>query len=156
MISLVVAYSRNRVIGNKGQIPWKIKGEQKRFKDLTTGNTVIMGRKSYEEIGHPLPNRQTIVISSTMKTTAENCIVAASLSEAIKCSSGQDIFISGGAGLYREAIALVDKMFVTLIEAEFDGDTYFPEFDETEWDYEENQYIQGNIPYKYVTYTRKR
>lgn len=115
-----------------------------------------MGRKSYEEIGHPLPNRQTIVISLTMKAEVENCIVAASLPEAIKLCSGQDIFISGGAGLYREALAFVDKMYVTLIDVEFDGDTYFPEFDETEWDYEESQYFQGDIPYKYVTYTRRQ
>ncbi len=71
MIALIVAYSKNQVIGNKGHIPWKIKGEQKRFKDLTTGNVVIMGRRSFEEIGKPLPNRTTIVVSSTKEFTGE-------------------------------------------------------------------------------------
>lgn len=87
MIGLIVAYAKNRTIGYKGRIPWNIKGEQKRFRELTTGNVVIMGRKSYEEIGKPLSNRYTIVVY-------------------------RDCFISGGAGLYKEAIPIVDKKLV--------------------------------------------
>lgn len=81
MIGLIVAYTKNRVIGSEGRIPWRIKGEQRRFKELTTGNVVIMGRKSYEEIGHPLPNRYTVVVSSTADYEAENCITVNSLPE---------------------------------------------------------------------------
>lgn len=115
MIALIVAYARNRVIGNQGCIPWKIKGEQKRFKQLTTGNVVVMGRRSYEEIGKPLPNRTTIVVSSTRLFEGENCYTVNSLQEAIKLAGNRDVYISGGAGLYAEAIELVDKMwpFVT-------------------------------------------
>ncbi|MFA9376557.1 MAG: dihydrofolate reductase [Lachnotalea sp.] len=158
MIALIVAFSKNRVIGNKGQIPWKIKGEQKKFKELTTGNVVIMGRKSYEEIGKPLPNRYTIVVSSTAKFEAENCTTASSLEEAIKkaetIKAEAEIYISGGAGLYKEAIDLVDKMYITEIDKVIEGDTSFPLFDESNFVKEINEHFEGEIPYTYITYTK--
>lgn len=158
MIALIVAYARNRVIGNQGCIPWKIKGEQKRFKQLTTGNVVVMGRRSYEEIGKPLPNRTTIVVSSTRLFEGENCYTVNSLQEAIKLAGNRDVYISGGAGLYAEAIELVDKMYITEIEADIEGDTYFPDFEEEMFDKEvvERFEFEGEIPYTYVTYTRRR
>lgn len=155
MINIVVAYAKNRVIGNKGRIPWKIKGEQQRFKELTTGNVVIMGRRSYEEIERPLPNRTTIVISASKNFDAENCMTAKSLDEALIMAEGKDIYISGGARLYEEALPLADKMYITEIDLEVEGDTYFPEFDEELFEKEINQYFEGDIPYTYVTYTRK-
>ena len=91
MIALIAAFAKNQVIGNKGYIPWKIKGEQKRFKELTTGNIVIMGRRSYEEIGKPLSNRTTIVVSNTKNFDGENCLTARSLAEAIKLAGNKDI-----------------------------------------------------------------
>lgn len=156
MIALIVAYSKNRVIGNKGQIPWKIKGEQKRFKELTTGNIVIMGRRSYEEIGKPLPNRYTIVISSTKKYEADNCTTAVSLKEAIQLAGDREIYISGGAALYKEAISIVDKMYITEIDAVIEGDTYFPEFNCNEFTKKIDCHIEGDMPYDYVTYIRKK
>lgn len=156
MIALIAAYSKNRVIGSMGRIPWKIKGEQKRFKELTMGNIVIMGRRSYEEIGRPLPGRTTIVISRTQKYEEENCHTCGSLEEALFLSGGRDVYISGGAALYKEAIAIVDKMYITLIEKELEGDTFFPEFDETMFIKEINETFEGDIPYKYLTYTRVR
>lgn len=155
MISLIVAYAKNRVIGNKGCIPWKIKGEQKRFRELTTGNVVIMGRRSYEEIGRPLPNRTTIVVSNTKNFDAENCMTANSLEEAIKLAGDRDCYISGGARLYEEALPLVEKMYITEIDAVIEGDTLFPEFDENEFVKEVNERFEGEIDYTYVTYTRK-
>ncbi len=159
MTALIVAYTRNRVIGNKGRIPWKIKGEQRRFRELTTGNVVIMGRRSYEEIGHPLPNRFTVVVSNTASFEAENCTTAGSLKEAIekaqKLQPGKNIYISGGAGLYKEAVDLVEKLYITEIDAEIEGDTFFPVFDETEFTKETEERVEGEIPYTYVTYTRK-
>lgn len=155
MIALIVAYSKNRVIGNKGCIPWKIKGEQQRFKELTTGNIVIMGRRSYEEIGHPLPNRDTIVISNTGNFEAENCTTAASLEQALEIAGSRDVYISGGAGLYREAISIVDKMYITEIDAIIEGDTFFPDFNEDEFTKKINKRVEGELPYTYVTYTRK-
>ena len=155
MIALIVAYAKNHVIGNKGCIPWKIKGEQRRFKELTTGNVVVMGRRSYEEIGKPLPNRITIVVSRTKEFRGENCYTAGSLQEAIALAGDRDVYISGGAGLYEEALPIVDKMYITEIDAEIDGDTYFPRFDENDFRKEVNERFEGEIPYTYVTYTRR-
>lgn len=160
MIALIVAYTKNRVIGRDGQIPWRIKGEQRRFKELTTGNVVIMGRRSYEEIGHPLPNRYNIIVSNTQSFEAENCTTVGSLREAIQVAGDRDIYISGGAGLYREAIDLVDKMYITEIDAEIEGDTYFPKFDPTQFTREVEEHVIVDLPdipsYDYVTYTRKK
>lgn len=159
MIGLIVAYAKNRVIGNKGQIPWRIKGEQRRFRELTTGNVVIMGRRSYDEIGHPLPNRNTIVVSKTANYEAENCVTVGSLTEAIDLAKTKwpdmNIYLSGGAGIYREGLDLADKLFITEVELEPEGDTFFPEFDETKYDKTVDEAVDGEIPYTYVTYTKK-
>ena len=155
MVALIVAYAKNQVIGNKGCSPWKIKGEQRRFKELTTGNVVIMGRRSYEEIGRPLPNRTTIVISSTKNFDAENCITAKSVAEAIELAGNRDIYISGGARVYEEALPFVEKMYITEIDLDVEGDTYFPEFDKEQFVKEIDEVVDGEIPYTYVTYTRR-
>ena len=155
MIALIVAFAKDQVIGNKGCIPWKIKGEQKRFKELTTGNVVIMGRRSYEEIGKPLPNRTTIVISSTQNYDGENCMTAKSVAEAIEIAGERDIYISGGARVYEEALPLVEKMYITEVDLEVEGDTYFPPFDKEQFIKEIDERFEGEIPYTYVTYTRK-
>ncbi len=155
MIALIVAYANNQVIGNKGCIPWKIKGEQKRFRELTTGNVVIMGRRSYEEIGRPLPNRTTIVVSNTKNYNGENCFTAKSLDEAIKMAENRDIFISGGARLYEEALPIVEKMYITEIDCDIEGDTFFPAFDKEQFVKEIDEVVDGEIPYTYVTYIRK-
>lgn len=155
MINLIVAFAKNQVIGNNGCIPWKIKGEQKRFKELTTGNVVIMGRRSYEEIGKPLPNRTTIVISSTKNFDSENCITVKNFREAIEIAGDKEIYISGGAKLYQEALPLVEKMYITEIDYDVKGDTYFPPFDKEQFIKEVNERFEGEIPYTYVTYTRK-
>lgn len=155
MISLIVAYDKKQVIGNQGQIPWKIKGEQKRFKELTTGNVVVMDRHSYEEIGKPLPNRTTTVVSSTKHFSGENCFTVTSLKEAIEAAGDRDIYISGGAKLYEEALPFAEKMYVTEIDADVVGDTYFPNFQKELFVKEINQTFHGDIPYRYVTYTKK-
>lgn len=156
MIALIVAFAKDQVIGNKGCIPWKIKGEQKRFKELTTGNVVIMGRRSYEEIGKPLPNRTTIVISGTKNFDGENCMTAKSVAEAIEMAGDKDIYISGGARVYEEALPLVEKMYITEVDLEVEGDTYFPPFDKEQFIREIDERFEGEIPYTYVTYTRKK
>ncbi|MBD5501461.1 MAG: dihydrofolate reductase [Lachnospiraceae bacterium] len=155
MIALIVAFAKNQVIGNKGRIPWKIKGEQNRFRELTTGNVVIMGRRSYEEIGKPLPNRTTIVISNTKNFDSENCMTAKTLKEAIELSGNKEIYISGGAKLYEESLPLVEKMYITEIDCNIEGDTYFPPFEKEQFVKEINERFEGEIPYTYVTYTRR-
>jgi len=156
MIALIVAYSKNHVIGNKGIIPWKIKGEQKRFKELTTGNVVVMGRRSYEEIGKPLPNRTTIVISNTKTYSDVNCMTATSLNEALKMAEGRNVYIAGGAQLYKESIYLVDKMYITLIDEIVEGDTVFPQFNEEDYDIQVDERFEGEKPYTYMTYSRRK
>ena len=156
MIALIVAVSKNYVIGNKGKIPWNIKGEQKRFKELTTGNVVIMGRRSFEEIEKPLKDRDTIVISTSKNFDFENCTTASSLEEAIDLSVNRDIFIAGGERIYKEAMDLVDIIYVTEVDIELEGDTFFQRIDEDIFvkTFEEEHY--GEINYKYVTYKRKK
>ena len=110
MIGLIVARSKNNVIGKNGNIPWKIKGEQKQFRELTTGNVVIMGRKSYEEIGHPLPNRMNIVVSTTTEYQGDNLVSVKSLEDALLLAKGRD------------------KMYITEVDLNIeDGDTFFPD-----------------------------
>lgn len=153
MIALVVAMSKNRVIGNKGTIPWNIPGELKRFKELTTNNVVIMGRRTYEDIGRPLPNRENIIVSTTQTYQGDNIQTARSLQEAIELAGNKDIYIGGGARLYEEALPLVDKMYITEVDLEVEGDTFFPIFDESLFVKE----IEEVYPeYTYITYTRKK
>lgn len=158
MVGLIVAFTKNRVIGNKGQIPWRIKGEQRRFRELTTGNVVIMGRRSYDEIGRPLPNRDTIVVSKTAKYEAENCTTVGSLSEALSLAKekfpDKNVYLSGGAGIYKEGLPYAEKLFITEVDAVIEGDTFFPEFDETLYTKTIDERVDGEIPFTYVTYTK--
>lgn len=156
MIGLIVARSKNNVIGKTGQIPWKIKGEQKQFRELTTGNAVIMGRKSYEEIGHPLPNRLNIVVSSGANYSGENLVTARTLQQAIEAAGDVDVYVAGGYGLFQEAIPIVDKMYITEIDMEIeDGDVFFPEFDKSNFDITVGETAGEDIRYTRTIYTRK-
>ena len=148
MIGLIVARSKNNVIGKNGNIPWKIKGEQKQFRELTTGNVVIMGRKSYEEIGHPLPNRMNIVVSTTTEYQGDNLVSVKSLEDALLLAKGRDVYISGGYGLFKEALQIVDLN----IE---DGDTFFPEFDINDFEVLIGETLGEEVKYTRTFYVRK-
>ena len=156
MVGLIVARSKNNVIGKNGKIPWKIKGEQKQFRELTTGNVVVMGRKSYEEIGHPLPNRKNIVVSKSKNFTGENLVTVGSLQEAISISNGEKVYIAGGYGLFKEALPLVDTMYITEIDMVIEnGDVFFPEFDSNEFDIAIGKTGGEDIKYTRTIYTRR-
>ncbi len=155
MISLVVAYSRKRAIGKNGTLPWRIPGELKRFKELTMGHAVIMGRKSYEDVGAPLPGRLNIVLSRTKSYSGENLVSAGTLDEAIALAGDKEIFIAGGGEIYAQAIELCEKLYITEVEADIDGDAFFPEFDESRYTKTIEKHVDGEIPYTYVTYTKK-
>lgn len=156
MVGLIVARSKNNVIGKNGEIPWRIKGEQKQFKELTTGNVVVMGRRSYEEIGHPLPNRKTIVVSRSKKYEGDNLQTACSVQEAIALAGEADIYIAGGFGLYEEAIPLVDVMYITEIDIEIeDGDVLFPKFDLNDFNVSIGETLGDDIKYTRTKYTRR-
>ena len=156
MLALIVAHARNRVIGRDGRLPWNIPGDLHRFRDLTMGNAVIMGRVTYEEIGHPLPGRLNIVVSRTQRYEGKNLCTASSLDEAIALAGNRDAFVSGGARLFAEALDRVDVMYVTEIDADVPGDVFFPEFDASAFDRRVEARFDGELPYEYVTYTRRK
>lgn len=157
MIGLIVARSKNNVIGKNGKIPWKIKGEQKQFRELTTNKAVIMGRKSYNEIGHPLANRLNIIVSNTANYTGENLITVHSLNEAIQVAGNKDIFVIGGYSLYKEALPIVDKMYITEIDIEVsNGDVFFPQFNIDDFELSIGETFGNDIKYTRTLYTRKR
>ncbi|EHL13176.1 dihydrofolate reductase [Peptoanaerobacter stomatis] len=156
MIGLIVAYSKNHVIGIDGHMPWNIPEELERFKELTTGNVIIMGRLTHKDIGRILPNRTNIIISNTEKFEGENCYTVSSLEDALKIAGNRDTYIIGGEQLFKDAIEFVDKMYITLIEQEFEGDRYFPDFDETKFNMIVEKNFSGDICYKYLTYIRKQ
>ena len=156
MLALIVAHARNRVIGRDGRLPWSIPGDLHRFRDLTMGNAVIMGRVTYEEIGRPLPGRLNIVVSRTQRYEGENLLTASSLNEAIALAGDRRAFISGGARLFQEALPLVDVMYITEIDADVSGDVFFPEFDASQFDRHVEARFDGELPYEYVTYTRRK
>lgn len=126
MIKIIVAISKNRVIGNDNKLIWSLPSDLKRFKQITTGNTVVMGRKTYESIGKPLPNRRNIIITRNSDYKIEGCEVANSLGEALMLCNN-DCFIIGGGEIYKQSLPLADKLYLTVINEYFDGDTYFPE-----------------------------
>ena len=133
LISAIVAVSENNVIGREGHLPWHLSQDLKRFKAITTGHAIILGRKNYDDIGRPLPNRTNYVLSRNKEFQAPGCIVCSSLGEAIEAAraAGEtECFIIGGAAVYREAMPLVKKMYVTRVESDVDGDVFFPEWGE--------------------------
>jgi dihydrofolate reductase len=133
-ISLIAAMSENRVIGIYNKLPWHLPADLRHFRRLTTGHPVIMGRRNYESIGKPLPNRTNIVVTRNPDYRAAGCLVTHSLDDAMN-SAGNDseIFIIGGAEIYRQAFDRANRIFITLIHARIEGDTYFPEFEGPPW-----------------------
>ena len=135
MIALVVAMAENRVIGKENKLIWHLPADLKHFKNLTTGHPIIMGRKTFESIGKPLPNRTNIVITRQTDFEAEGCLVAHSLSEALMMAQqmDSDIFVIGGAEIYKQAMFLADTIYLTEVHHTFEGDTFFPEIDSVLW-----------------------
>lgn len=155
MIAIIAACARNHCIGKDGRIPWHISGEQRRFRDLTMGSAVIMGRRSFEEIGHALPGRKVIVLSRAQSFEGKGCLTARSLGEALRLSGKLDAYISGGAAVYAEALPLASRLYLTEIDASFEGDRFFPAFDSTQYIRVVDGFFPGKVPYSYVTYIRK-
>ena len=156
LISLIVAMASNRVIGDKGEIPWKIPGEQKMFKEITMGHTMIMGRKTYEAIGGALPGRTNIVVTRQPGYQAPDCIVVHDLNQALdSCSPDEtEAFIIGGGQIYKETIADADRIYLTVLTREVAGDTYFPEFAESDFKVIRSDFIDAFEPYHFYTYER--
>jgi dihydrofolate reductase len=139
MISIIVARSSNGVIGNKEDLPWKLSDDLKHFAKITKGHTVVMGRKTYESIvsrlGHALPDRKNIVITSATGFNAPGCTVINSVDEAIKMfsSSLEEVFVIGGGKIYDQFLSVSDKLYITQVDIICDGDTFFPDISDEDW-----------------------
>lgn len=134
-LSLIWAMDRNRTIGIDNRLPWRLPADLQHFRALTTGHTILMGRKTYESFPRPLPDRRHIIITKDRKyQAASGCVVANTLEAALAAAGADDeVFVIGGASLYGQTLPYADRLYVTLIDAEFVGDTRFPEFDWQDW-----------------------
>ena len=133
-ISIIVAMAKNRVIGIDNQLPWHLSADLKRFKALTLGNPIIMGRKTHESIGKPLPGRQNIIVTRNQDYKTEGCDIAHDLAAAIDMAEpDKEIFIIGGAQIYQQALSSVNYLYLTLVDIECQGDAHFPEWEHKEW-----------------------
>ena len=154
MINIVAAVGKNLELGKDGGLIFDIPNDLKYFKKLTLGHTVVMGRRTYESIGHPLPNRTNVVISSNGNYSGVYNFK--SLEDAIKCFGDKDIYISGGSKLYKESLSYVDRMYITVIDKYMDGDTYFPKFNKDNFNISSREYIYDSvIPYCRIVYNRR-
>jgi len=134
MISLIVAMDRNRLIGRGNALPWHLPADLAHFKSLTLGKPIIMGRKTYESIGRPLPGRHNIVISRNPAFNAPGCTVVASVEAALAAAGEVDeVMVIGGAQLYAELLPRAQRIYLTRIDADFDGDAWFPPVDDATW-----------------------
>ena len=133
MISIIVAIAENGVIGDKNALLWNIKEDMRRFRTTTTGHPVVMGRKTFESIGRPLPKRTNVVITRG-DSTFDGCEVAHSLEEAVAMfPKDEEVFIIGGAQIYAQALPLADKLYLTIVHRNYEGDTSFPQIDMSQW-----------------------
>jgi len=156
-ISIIVAMAKNRTIGVNNTLPWRCPEDLKHFKTLTMGHHMIMGRKTFDSIGKPLPGRTTVVITRNPELKIEGCIIAHSLQQALAaCAGDEEIFIVGGADLYAQALPIADRLYLTEIQQSVEGDAHFPVFDTQEWREVKRDSRHQDTPqpldYHFVTY----
>ncbi len=156
-ISMIVARSRNLVIGKENKIPWKISADLQFFKKVTMGYPIIMGRKTWESIGRPLPGRRNIVVSRNTSYSAVGAELVSSLEQALdSLKDFKRVFVIGGQQLFNQAFPLADELFITEIELQVEGDTYFEIPDPSDWqEIDRVQEKEGEIEFAYVTLRRK-
>lgn len=164
MVSMIVAASENDVIGRANALPWHLPRDLKNFKDVTTGNTVVMGRKTYESIvariGKPLPNRKNVIVTQQADFQAPECVVVHSLEEAMESTKGENVFVIGGEAIYRAALPLVDRVHLTRVHAQIEGEVKLPAINFSEWNLvSEEKWPQdekNEFDATYQIYERKR
>lgn len=159
IVSAIVAVSTNNAIGKNNQLLWHLPADLKHFKQITTGHTVIMGRKTFDSVGKPLPNRRNIIVTR-QTIQIEGCEIVSSVEAALAlCADEEEVFIVGGAEIYRLAMPLTNRIYLTRVHKEFEADTFFPEIDENDWkitsqeDFDADE--KNNIPYSYITLDRR-
>jgi dihydrofolate reductase len=143
IVSIIAAMDRKRGIGVDNKLPWRLSADLKRFRELTMGHHIIVGRRTFESIGRPLPGRRMVVVTRDRNYKAEGCEIAHSVEDASRLASERgegEVFICGGAEIYAQSIGIVDRMYLTFVDAEVEADTFFPEFDEREWSERESFY----------------
>lgn len=161
-ISLVVAAAENNAIGKDNQLLWHLPNDLKFFKNTTWGMAVVMGRKTFEAVNKPLPGRINIVITRQADWEAEGTITATDLNDALqkaKATNCNEIFVIGGGEIYKQSMEIADKILITRVHATLDGDTFFPEIDESKWQLKANQDFEADEKHKYAysfqTWVRK-
>jgi len=161
IISIIVAIAENRVIGNKNALPWKLPADMEHFRKMTAEKPIIMGQKTFESIGKALPGRTNIVLTLDKSFKAAGCVVAYSIEEALEIvreKRDEEVMVAGGVSVYKQFLPIADRMYLTLIEGDFEGDAFFPEFDWANWqeiERIENEPNKEN-PYKYTFLTLER
>lgn len=164
-VSILAAMARNRVIGNNNRLPWYLSEDLKRFKSLTMGHTIVMGRKTYDSIGRVLPGRANVIVTNQLDLEIPGAIVVHTLADALRrCdpASENELFIIGGAKLYEQTIELAQRIYLTEIQQDFDGDAYFPDFNREKWMEisREKHVAEGNaderLEYHFVILERKK
>ncbi len=159
--SFVVAVAKNNVIGKDNTLPWHLPADLRFFKNLTTGHHMIMGRKTFDSFGKPLPNRTSVVITRQNDYQPEGCIVVHSIEEAIKVAAvEEEIFIIGGSEIFKQTMPIADRIYLTRIHEDFEGDTIFPELNKEEWELKEKQDFEADeknkYSYSFCIYERKK
>lgn len=160
MITIIAAIAKNNALGKDNQLIWHLPSDLKRFKKVTLGHHIIMGRKTFESLGKPLPNRTTIIITRNKNYTQKGCIVVHSLKEALVAAKSDDNpYILGGAQIYKQAIEIADKLDITFVHHEFEADAFFPEIDLDIWKETERENFKADeknkYDYSFVSYHKK-
>ena len=156
-LTLIAAVAQNRVIGNDNAMPWRLPEDLRRFKALTLGHPVIMGRKTWASLGRPLPGRSNIVITRDRDFQAAGCIVAASLAAALDaCAGAEQAFVIGGAEIYALAMPMAARLEITEVRRDFAGDTCFPEINPNAWrEVTREHHVGADFEYDFVTYHQR-
>ena len=154
-ISVIVAMGRNRVIGKDNQLPWKISVDLKRFKNLTMGNPIVMGRKTHQSIGKSLPGRTNIILTEDKSYQAADCLCVHSIEEALSLVDSRgsvEVFFIGGASIYEQVLPMTNKLYLTLIDHEFEGNVVFPEWDPRDWVLRKEERVlkDAQHPYNFI------
>ncbi len=160
IISIIAAVADNRVIGNKNSLPWHLPADMEYFKKTTAGKPIIMGARTFESIGKALPGRKNIVLSDDKNYKIEGCVVTGSIEEALReAEPSEEVMIAGGTSVYKQFLPLADRMYLTFIHHDFEGDSFFPEYDLNEWKEIkriDNQPDENNkYSYSFVIFERK-
>lgn len=160
MVTIIAAIAKNNALGKNNDLIWHLPADLKRFKKITSGHHIIMGRHTFESIGKPLPNRTTVIITRNKNFKAKGCIVVNSLEEAMRLTEHEEqVYIIGGAQIYRQALLLADALDITEVHAEFDADVYFPVIDSTIWkevhrkDFKAD--LKNKFDYSFVSYKKR-